>query len=151
MDTCNIDLATNVSARLQLNKFKDIEFMTQDLNMPGMSVVFPTIQGPRHKTQMPPQAIIYEPLVLTYLLYEDLSNYQTIVDWMQESITSKQEDVYTDGTLFILGAQRTIKRKVAFYGLFPAGISNVNYTTREDRPKYQTATVTFEYLYYKFT
>ncbi len=143
--------ATNVAARLNLHKFKDVEFNTQDLIIPSINSVFPTTAGPRIDTQHPPQLIKYDPFELTYLLTEDLSNYRTLVDWMQDSITQPGSNVFSDASLFILSTSKTVVSQITFYGMFPTALSSVKYTTTSTGIVYQKATVMFKYLYYKFT
>lgn len=147
---CDIDLATNVAARLSLYKFKDIEFFTQKLIIPGIRAVYPKIQAPRLAVAMPPQSIVYEPFVLTYLLKEDMSNHKSLINWLQDAITEKGENVFSDASVFILSAQRTVVSEIKFLGMMPIDISGIEYVTTADTTVYQQATVTFDYLQYKY-
>lgn len=147
---CNIDLATTVGARLSLHKFKDVEFFAQEIEIPAIQAVFPRIQGPRLSTAMPPQALEYSPLTVTYFLREDMSNHKLIVKWLQGSLYQKGDEIFSGGSVFTLNGQRQPTQEVKFVGLFPINISPVKYVTTAPSAVYQQATVVFDYLYYEY-
>lgn len=148
--SCEIDLATTVAARLSIQKFPGVEFFAQTYAIPAITAAYPKIQGPRVASPMPPQSVVYQPLNVTYLLVEDMSNHKLIVDWMQGSTTDVSANIFSDASLFILGAQRSIKAEVKFFGIVPVAISAIEYVTTAEQVIYQKATVTFDYTYYRY-
>lgn len=147
---CNIDLATTVGARLSLVKFKDIEFFAAKISIPGIQAIYPKIQGPRLATAMPPSSLVYDPLVVTYFLREDMSNHKSIVTWLQESIYMAKDELLSDGSVFTLNPQRQPTQEIKFQGLFPTNISEIDYVTTAETTVYQQATVVFDYLQYQY-
>jgi hypothetical protein len=147
---CELDLATNIAAQLSLNKFPDVQFLTQKLNLPAAGIVKPNIQGPRILTQMPAQSATYAQFNITYLLRADFSNHATLVNWLTDSLKSNVSDSFFDGSVFILGAQRTQLAEVKFYDMQLVSVSEVEWDTTIQNVQYKTATAVFDYLYYKF-
>lgn len=148
--SCELDLATNVAAQLSISLFPDVQFLTQELNLPGLELIYPNIQGPRIKTQMPAQGINYNKFTIEYLLRVDFSNHASLVNWMQDSLTKTVQESFADGSLFILGPQRTKMAEVKLYGLMPIAVGDVQWNTTDPETTFKKATAVFDYLYYKF-
>ena len=119
----------------------------------------------------------YEPLSVTFLVDENLENYQEIHGWLRglgfpggheefktllaggsdRFPTSKnkgkspnQGGIFSDATLNILTSKNNPVTEVRFNDCFPISLSSLQYNQQATDTDYLTATVTFEYKLYDF-
>ena len=116
----------------------------------------------------------YDPLVINFLIDEDLENYMIMHNWIRALGTpdftsertrflekmdsefgnaSKLNDqvspLYADGTLTVLNSNFNMNFNVVFKGLVPTGLSALEFSATVDGTEYAMASVSFNYQSYE--
>tara|TARA_A100001201_G_scaffold241_1_gene626 strand:- start:904 stop:1338 length:435 start_codon:yes stop_codon:yes gene_type:complete len=121
---------------------------------------------------VPGDKIIFEDFSLRFLVDEDLSNYMQIQNWIRglgfpdslkeifdlqdenermDTTKSGLMDIYSDGTLTVLGSNQRPNFIVKFRDLFPVTLSTLNFDASQTDVEYFTADVQFKYTIYEIT
>ena len=145
------DLAPNLTAKLVLSKFPSVEFYTQKTPLPAINAIYPKLQGSIIKTPMPPSSINYNPFQLEFLLTEDCSNYRTLFEWLQGSISTSVPNTFSDASLLLLDSSRNIVQTIVFTDMLPIAIGEITWVTTDPSIRYQVCDATFDYTIYNFT
>lgn len=157
-----------------LSKYPKVAFFCNSATIPQIS--YPSLEQPSYLKQIPIPAtkLSYDPLKLSFLVDEDMTNYTLIHNWLigmgfpksgeqfAKFSESEQNDVerigkidtrkhFSDGTLSILNSNYNPAVKVKFIDLHPISLSSVEFDTTVDDIKYFTAEVTFDYTLYELT
>ena len=135
-----------------------------------------TIQPtPFRDIPLPGEKLTYEPLSVTFLVDENLENYQEIHGWLRglgfpgghkefkdllsggsdrfptsKNTTPNQGGIFSDATLNILTSKNNPVTEVRFNDCFPISLSALQYNQQATDTDYLTATVTFNYKLYDF-
>ena len=131
-------------------KFKGAQFYIQIAALPDLSV-----QGAPYNTPMRNIAIHgdkaeYSPFECTFLIDETLVNYKEIHDWLLSQVTEADTKKKTrDMTLAILSSHNNVAREIQFVDAYPTNLSSLPFDTTSADVEYLTASVTFNYSYYK--
>lgn len=139
-------------------KLPNVAFFTQTFTFPGVSLGETMHPTPWRDMPIPGEKLIYEPLVLNFLLDEDLANYLSVHDWLREigapddveNRFTKTDDLTSTMSLFFLTNAGVPNKKFNFYGCFPTNVSSVplNYTDGQT-PAF--ADITLAYSYFKLS
>lgn len=171
----NIDFASPSQFRFNLLKLPNVEYFTTAINIPGISFSGDAIMNTRFKTlPFMGDTLEYQPLEVTFLVNEDLSNFREIHDWMtgigfpentEQFATAVAQDaalkpssttlinpstLTSDATITILTNKNNPTLKVNFRNAYPTSISSLQYNTQITDTEQLTATVTFGYDIYEF-
>ena len=150
MTTANYSPALNVTAKLSLAAFPDVEFATIKTPVPSIRLHYPKIQTSRLAVPMPPSSIQYSPFNIEFIIMNDCSNYRTIIDWMQNAINKPATKIFSDGTLSLMGPARNIVQQVQFQDLMPVEIGEVIWRTDVNAVDFQVVSCTFDYTQFAF-
>jgi hypothetical protein len=121
----------------------------QTAMLPGVELDAPIASAPRQNWQTTGSRITYEPLILTFIVDEDMRNWLEIYRWMQQIIrTDDEAGNKSDGSLFILNGQMNKKLVARFSGLFPMNMTELNFGTNDSDNVTTVGTITFNYAYY---
>ena len=93
----------------------------------------------------------FDPLSVSFRVDDELDNYETILDWLYylhdpETGNKKEKNIAT--TLQMYSPKGRLIREFQFRGLFPIGMSGINFKTNTDDTEYLEATVRFSYDYF---
>ena len=149
--SCVFNPALQTSAKLVLQRFPEIEFTTQSFDFPEIRAVFPQQYYPGQSIHMAPAGIEYDALVLNFIIDSNLDNYVAIAEWIQNSTTEEQNNIFSDGTVVMFNTLKETTRKATFYDLMPVSISKIPYVVAVADPVPLIATATFKYTKYKFS
>ena len=174
------DYADPTKFKFSIIKLPKVEYFCTQVNLPGISLADNYTQPtPFRNIPLPGEKLQYEPLSMTFLVDENLENYQEIHGWLRglgfpggheefkklldsgadRFPTSKATTkfnapdtgaIFSDATLNILTSKNNPVTEVRFSDLFPISLSALQYNQQANDTDYLTATVTFEYKLYDF-
>ena len=172
------DYADPTKFKFSIIKLPKVEYFCTQVNLPGISISDNYSQPtPFRDIPLPGEKLRYEPLSVTFLVDENLENYQEIRGWLRglgfpggheefktllaggsdRFPTSKdkgkspnQGGIFSDATLNILTSKNNPVTEVRFNDCFPISLSSLQYNQQATDTDYLTATVTFEYKLYDF-
>ena len=172
------DYADPTKFKFSIIKLPKVEYFCTQVNLPGISISDNYSQPtPFRDIPLPGEKLRYEPLSVTFLVDENLENYQEIHGWLRglgfpggheefktllaggsdRFPTSKdkgkspnQGGIFSDATLNILTSKNNPVTEVRFNDCFPISLSGLQYNQQATDTDYLTATVTFNYKLYDF-
>lgn len=172
------DYADPTKFKFSIVKLPKVEYFCTQVNLPGINIADNYSQPtPFRDIPLPGEKLRYEPLSVTFLVDENLENYQEIHGWLRglgfpggheefktllaggsdRFPTSKdkgkspnQGGIFSDATLNILTSKNNPVTEVRFNDCFPISLSSLQYNQQATDTDYLTATVTFEYKLYDF-
>lgn len=163
----NTDLLQAAKFTISFPRLIETQFFTQSLTLPGISTVSKIQNTPMLDLPVPGDKIIYEDLVLNFLIDEELFTWTTISDWMTGTAFPHSFQEYQNlgklsrysGTVkhpqyadleiaSVSSASMSPKVKFRFIDAFPLSLSGINYDVRVGSDQIMTATATFKYKWY---
>ena len=155
--------------QFQLNRAPKVAYFGNRVNIPSMSLGVANVPTYLKDIPLPGDKLDFDDLTLTFLVDEDLENYQEIQHWMRglgfpESLkeiydyqkeksdisqpNKSQLNLYSDGTLTVLDSVNNPKFKIVFENMFPVSLSTLDFDATQTDLEYFTAEVTFNYTIY---
>lgn len=138
-------------------------FSLQTVNMPGVTANPTTTPTPLGSTyQWYGEKLTYEEFTISFIVDEDLANYEELYHWMlaltnsqnSNQFWTKSQDSrapdkdFYNATLFFLDANKNPKKKIIFHNTFPIAISSFDMDYSNTDPETVLATATFTYDYF---
>lgn len=134
--------------------FKNTQLTVQKVSIPDISLPKANVSGPMRNFGMSGDKMEYAPLEITFVIDEDLDNYKEIHDWMLGQLTIEDNGTAAaktrDITLIINTSHNNTTKQITFADAYPVSLSSVPFEADVADVEYMTASVTFEYTYYKF-
>jgi hypothetical protein len=151
-----------------ISKASNVTFFCQQANLPGISLGEPTFSTPFSTQPIPGDTLSYEPLVINFLIDENMLNYNILYNWIVALGFPESYDQYTtllagdttqygelaknlsDATLEILDSNNNVIRTVTFYDAFPTSLETVTFASTNTDVSYVVGSATFKFGHYKF-
>ena len=159
--------------QLVLNRAPKVAFFSNAANVPGITLGEATQPTYLKEIPVPGDHIIFDDFNLRFLVDEDLKNYMELQNWIRglgypETLKEiydlqKEEtgignntdsglmDIYSDGTLTVLGSSQNPLFKINFSDLWPYSLTTLQFDATETDINYFTAEVGFKYTIYNIT
>jgi len=153
--------------RFVLNRTPNTNYFVQNVRLPTLSLGQFDLEDPFVKLPTPGTKLSYEPLDITFMVDEDMSNYLEIYDWLSglgfpesydqysnfvgknsSTSTTNSASEFSDGTLLILSSHQNVNIKVVFRDMFPISLTDLSFDSTLTDVEYLKATVTFRYMLY---
>lgn len=151
--------------RLTFKKFPNIDYLSYNVIVPGVSlgeIIQPT---PLLDLRLPGDKLTFDPLTLNFIVQENLANYIEIYNWMfgighpqsldsyksivrSSPTNSNRVNIYSDAILYILSNKQNPIAKVTFVDTYPTALSPLNYDASMTDVVPITTDVTINYSYY---
>jgi len=172
------DYADPTKFKFSIVKLPKVEYFCTQVNLPGIAIADNYSQPtPFRDIPLPGEKLTYEPLSVTFLVDENLENYQEIHGWLRglgfpgghaefkklldggaDRFPTSTKPValwhtgglFSDATLNILTSKNNPVTEVRFSDCFPISLSSLQYNQQATDTDYLTATVTFNYKLYDF-
>tara|TARA_R100000008_G_C3527351_1_gene137306 strand:- start:40 stop:603 length:564 start_codon:yes stop_codon:yes gene_type:complete len=149
-----------------------VAFFSNSANIPGLTLgeaIQPTYLK---DIPTPGDKIVFDDFSLRFLVDEDVKNYMEIQNWIRglgypeslqevfdlqeerKNINTKQSnlmDIYSDGTLTVLGSSQNAIFKINFSDLWPYSLSTLQFDATDTDINFLTADVSFKYTIYDIT
>ena len=160
--------------KLVLNRSPKVAFFSNAANLPGITLGEATQPTYLKDIPLPGDKIVFDDFTLRFLVDEDVKNYMELQNWIRglgypetlneiyklqearkdESIDMSQTglmDIYSDGTLTVIGSSQNAVFKVNFSDLWPYSLTTLQFDATETDINYFTAEVGFKYTIYNIT
>jgi len=158
--------------KLTITRSPKVAFFSNSANIPAMTLGVAIQPSYLKDIDTPGDKIIFEDFSIRFLVDEDLKNYMEIQNWIRglgypESLKeiydlqnqreyvdmskSNTMDIYSDGTLTVLGSGLNPNFKINFKDLWPYNLSTLNFDATDTDIEYFTAEATFKYTIYNIT
>jgi len=171
------DYADPTKFKFSIVKLPKVEYFCTQVNLPGIAIADNYSQPtPFRDIPLPGEKLTYEPLSVTFLVDENLENYQEIHGWLRglgfpgghaefkklldggadrfptstKPVAPDTGGLFSDATLNILTSKNNPVTEVRFSDCFPISLSSLQYNQQATDTDYLTATVTFNYKLYDF-
>ena len=144
--------------KLNLELFDGVDFFCQAANIPDLNM--PVTEVPtrfRNLPIVPGGGVTFGDFTVTFIIDEDLKNYESIQKWIRSNGNADRSDdvpdtpEYSRGQLIISTSNYNANFSVNFDGLFPISLSGVQFDTRLGDQEYLSADVTFKYHTFSIT
>ena len=147
-------------------------FFSNSANIPGLNLGVAIQPTYLKDIDTPGDKISFDDFTVRFLVDEDLKNYMEIHNWIvglgypdslkdiydlqnqQEYVDmskSRTMNIYSDGTLTVLGSGLNPNFKLKFHDLWPYSLSALNFDATDTDIEYFTAEATFKYTIYEIT
>ena len=172
----NKNFLSPLGFRFVLSRTPNVEYFCQAATLPNMVMAEALTANPFLNNPSPGTKISFEPFDIRFRVDEDMTNYQEIYDWMiglgfpdnfsqykdiQQSTTggirktasasnqTKAGNIYSDGSLIVLTSNNNANIRIAFFDLFPVGLTALEFDVTQTEIAYLEATASCRYR--KFT
>jgi hypothetical protein len=132
--------------------YPNTEYNVQTMALPELSVSGAEVYSGHRNFAMTGEKITYGQMTVAFLVDEEMQNYKEIHDWLIAMATqadSKQDGKVRDVTLAILNSSNNVNKEIKFVDAFPVDLSSLPFDLTATDIEYLTATVTFQYSYFK--
>ena len=158
--------------KLVVNRSPKVAFFSNAANLPGITLGEATQPTYLKDIPTPGDKIVFDDLNIRFMVDEDLKNYMELQNWirglgypetLKEIYDLQEEDkdinikdkqamnIYSDGTLTVLGSSNTAIFKVVFSDLWPYSLTTLQFDATDTDVNYFTADVGFKYTIYNIT
>jgi|TARA_R100000081_G_C4781791_1_gene151975 hypothetical protein len=164
----NTSYLSPLGFRFVLNRTPNTNYFVQNVRLPTLTLGQFDLEDPFVKLPTPGTKLSFEPLDITFLVDEDMSNYLEIHAWLRglgfpetfdqygnfirnnqtRSALTEASAVFSDGTLMVLSNHQNGNIKVIFEDMFPIALSDLSFDSTLTDVEYLRATVTFRYKLY---
>ena len=151
--------------RFFIKRLPNVNYFVNKINIPGVTLPAADEQTPFVVLPQPGDHVIFEPLVLTFLVDEGLNNYIELQKWLRtisdlqggnayEKLNKHPEwtghGVKSEIVLSLLDSAKNAKVNVLFHDAWPSNLTSLQFdATHQDVP-YLVATSVFKYSTYDF-
>lgn len=150
-----------ISFKIVIDRLPHVEFFTQRVTLPSLSMNAPEQQSPIHRIYQTPDRVEYADLDLSFIADENMSNYEEILRWMEgmgtPDNTKQRADLQaskagerSDISVIIENSARIGNLKFTFTEAFPTSISGIPLDVTNTDVQYPEVNVTFRYTNMSF-
>lgn len=124
-----------------------VQFKTTMVTLPGVQLPGAEVPWKDSNQYFTGDQLMFEPLVIEFIVDEDLANYSEIRNWIYSSAKGiDQYNDYRDGIVSILTSASNYERHFTYKNLFPESISALQFRTNQGSDiEYVTCEVSFRY------
>ena len=170
----NLNYLSPVNFDLLINKLPKTRYTCVGATLPGISFTEAVHTTPLAiQSYLPGDRIEFDPLVVRFIVDEDMKNYQEIFDWIMAlgpgidpadfrsltgqagttpgiSLTEKGDnlEMYSDATLMINTSSNNSNIEISFVDCFPTSLGAIDFTTDAQDVTYAQCDLTLRYTYY---
>ena len=158
--------------KFTLARAPKVAFFSNSANIPGLTLGEATQPTYLKDIPTPGDKIVFDDFNVRFLVDEDLKNYMELQNWIRglgypetlgeiydlqdekknvDMSQSNTMDIYSDGTLTVLGSSQNALFKVNFSDLWPYSLTTLNFDATDTDVNYFTADVGFKYTMYTIT
>jgi|TARA_B110000977_G_C11017173_1_gene469899 hypothetical protein len=145
-----------IGFKVVVERLPNVEFFTQRINIPGLSMSAPAQVSPIHAIYQTPDRIEYADLDLTFIADENMANYEEILRWMEgmgtPEDTKQRFDLErskfgskSDISILIENSARNSNIRFNFTECFPTAMAGVALDVTATDIQYPEINVTFRY------
>jgi len=141
--------------KMNLDIFAGVDFFCQSVNLPDISVGYAEAPTRYRGIALPASGgVRFGDLRLNFIVDEDMKNYMTIWNWINQTNLAEQLDTepveYSNAQLQILNSNFNPNIIVIFEDIFPIDLSELSFDVGDEQVDYLTASVSFKFTRYTF-
>ena len=166
----NKDILQSTKFRLNFSRLPSVTYFCQTANLPGLSLTEVPLTTPFVDLYVPGEKLIYDTLNLTFLVDEDLRDWEQLHDWIRAMTfptdfkeyrdLAKLATVsafrgnnalppqYSDASMTIFTNKNNANLRINFKDLFPTSLSTIMFSSMDSAENIITADVSFRFSYY---
>lgn len=152
ISTNNFLTSTNFKVSLDSVSYPGLNCSIQSFTLPSLSIGNANYVTPRRNIPMPGDKYEFSPLVVSMLLKEDLSNYETVFNWLKQCIETSDKPLTektSDIRLTLFNGKNISQKVFTFVMAFPSELGAIQLNTADGSDEYLTVEATFQYAYFK--
>ena len=145
-----------VSFKIVIDRLPNVEFFTQKVNIPALSMSAPQQLSPIHNIYKTPDRLEYSELDLSFIVDENMLNYEEILRWMEGMGTPQSTDQraalqaskygeVSDISIVIENSARNGNLKFTFTECFPTSLGGLGLDVTGTDVFYPECNVSFRY------
>jgi len=173
-----LDYAAQTQFRFTINYLPLTEYFCQTVNIPGLSLGTATVPSSMYDYPVPGDKITFDPLNVSFLVDENLNNFNELHQWISRlgfaeshteyadllasgnppQVTPSTQDrvsaplpeqgIYSDATISVLSSKNKVKTEIRFKNVYPTSISGLDFTVGGTDVDYLVCNASFNYLGY---
>jgi hypothetical protein len=143
---------TPTSFVLQIDKtvYPEAEFTIQTMVLPDVIVDGAPLSTPSRNIAIASDKIVYGPFECSFIVDEDLVNYQEIYDWLYNQVNDNDSaSNVRDVTLNIYSSANNLVKQIRFIDAYPTSLSALPFDITIADIEYLTAIISFNYSYFE--
>ena len=130
--------------------YPNAEFTIQTMILPDITVSGAALPTPSRNITIASDKIEYGAFECSFLVDEDLINYQEIYDWLYSQVDDNHSsNNVRDLTLNIMNSANNLTKQIRFIDARPTSLSSLPFDITTTDVEYLTAVVSFEYSYFE--
>lgn len=162
--TTSVNYLPSNGFRMIVRKIPNMIFHLEKVSLPGLSLKSARTENPFVSTPYPGDHIIYDPLVFSFFLNEDMSNYVELYTWIRQSGFSESHDEYgrikaqerdkrdvTEVSIFLLNSKSRPFIEFQYHDAFPVQMSRVDFDNTIETVEPILISCMFEYTTFSVT
>lgn len=145
------NLLTNVQYKLEIPTLPNLTYWVQTAFLPTVSIEGGLLSSPNREIPVPGHKLEFDSMTMTFLLDQDLRNYEEIYYWMLKIQVEKQfSEMTQDIKLHFLTGQMNISRTITLVGAYPTTLTEVAMGSDDSDSVGVIGSVIFQYQYFTF-
>jgi hypothetical protein len=161
----SFDMSNGVLYKFSFDRLPHTEYFCYSVNIPGVSAGEVLLPTPTLDVKIHGDKLAFEPLLINFIVSEDLSNYREILDWMfglykplstdqYQSLGTKnpnlnfRQNIYSDATLHILTNKMNPIVKFSFKDVHPTNLAPLIFDSSITDATPLTTDVTLNFAYF---
>jgi hypothetical protein len=150
MTSTNFLNPTSFVLQLDTVVYPTAEFTVQTMVLPDIAVNGAPLATPSRNIAIAADKIEYGPFECSFLVDEDLINYQEIYNWLYNQVDDNQSPANVrDVTLNIMSSANNVTKQIRFIDAYPTILSSLPFDITTTDVEYLTAVVSFNYSYFE--
>ena len=154
--------------KFNLARAPKVDFFSQSANVPGINLGAAIQPTYLKDIPIPGDKLVFDDFQLTFIIDENLENYNIIQNWMRglgypdtvyeymewmlsDPTNPTQDPNVSDGSLIVYNSNFQPSSVVTFQAMWPSSLSEISFTAAGGDVEYAVATVTFKYALYNLT
>jgi len=139
--------------RVTIDRLPNVEFFTQQTNIPGISSNPVMVPTRFNKTFHSGDEVEFSNLDLTFIVDERMENYREVFDWIVAlnfpdnagQYSSLGDNLVSDMSIIVLNSKKNPNIAFRFKNCFPISLGEVSLNTTDSDVTYPQVTATFQY------
>jgi hypothetical protein len=149
----------NLEFQITIERIPNVEFFTQKVNIPGISMTPVETSTPFNKLYQASDKLSYSEMSLSFIIDEKMKNYIEIFNWMTSisapqsfeqyrGLPKEREKFSSDITILVLNSHKNPNLNFNFKNCFPISLGEISLDTTQTDLTYPEVTVGFQYDYF---
>ena len=157
----NLNYLSPLGFRFTVNDLPNTTWFITAANLPGITLGEASFVGPTIDSFMAGDTLVFDPLTITFIVDEDLQNWQEIYKWLAglgfphtsdeyKNFAKTRTSVFSDATMTLFNSNMNPNYRITFRDIFPTSLSEISFDSEMSDVDPIKATVTFRYVTYTY-